>query len=85
MRRCKEAANVWSNGSYIMIKGKGHDLPYGCILDSITSEQTSVYWNPDGVAISADPNVRQICDDKLDLFKGKCALILGIQHLTLMI
>ena len=79
MKRCKDAANVWPNVSYITIKGKGRDLPYGCIAENIPPEQTSIYWNPDGVAISADRNVRQVCDDKLEKREGKGILILRVQ------
>ena len=67
---CKRVASIWPNVNYVIGKGAGHDLPYGCILDNITSLLAIVYWNPNGLATSADPNIRQICKLGVELHKG---------------
>ena len=52
--------------------GKGHDLPSGCIVDALSLNRKSVYWNPDGVATSNDPKIRQVCaQNVLDRRVGK--------------
>ena len=46
------------------MEGNGNDLPYGCISDKVTPGFHYMYWNPNGVAKSADPNIRQICHEQ---------------------
>ena len=46
------------------MEGNGADLPYGCISDKVSSGSHYMYWNPKGRAISADPNIRQICHEQ---------------------
>ena len=77
-RECKNAAKSWPNTVYVRATGTGHDLPYGCIAHNTTSQQTVVYWNPSGVTVSRDPNVCQVCNDKLDLYEGRYILMLEI-------
>ena len=63
-------SNVFERSSYQNLTGDGHDLPYGCILDTLHFHSShglqKIYWNPKGVAISRDKNIRQIC------FSGRC-------------
>ena len=58
-------AEGFEGASYVNLTGDGHDLPYGCILETLPhpSEDRShwIYWNPMGVAISKDEHIRQIC------------------------
>ena len=68
---------MWTSVTYVVAKGVGHDLPYGCILDTASSPNTIMYWNENGVAMSADPDIRQVCKDNVDLYEGKCSLILA--------
>ena len=73
---CKKVAEakIFKGSTYVNLTGKGHDLPYGCILDTLPRPQANglswLYWNPGGVAISRDKNVQQIC------FSGKLGLAL---------
>ena len=63
---CQEAADL-AKIEFLTaedIEGNGADLPYGCISDKVTPGFHYMYWNPNGVAISADPNIRQICQGK---------------------
>ena len=51
------------------MNGTGYDLPRGCIYDAVTKEKTGktfVYWNPNGLVLSTDPNIRQICESRPD-------------------
>ena len=41
--------------------GDGTDLPFECISDRTKSGIHSIFWNPNGLVISADAKVRQIC------------------------
>ena len=50
--------------------GNGTDLPFGCISARTTSGAHSIFWNPNGMAISDDPKVRQICVDQDKPFEG---------------
>ena len=64
---CKMVADakIFKGSSYVNMSGNGHDLPYGCILDNLPRHNANdlpwLYWNPEGVAISRDENIRQIC------------------------
>ena len=57
--------NVFEVSNYVNMSGDGHDLPYGCILDTSSYYSTNgsarIYWNPQGVGIPRDKNIRQIC------------------------
>ena len=64
---CQTAQNTLQNydeyfkdSTYVQVMGNGADLPFGCISDKVSNEHY-VYWNPDGSAISNDPNLRVIC------------------------
>ena len=46
------------------------DMPYGCIYDKTNVKHHHVFWNQAGVAISADKNVREICQEIEDPFEG---------------
>ena len=48
---------------YDNMRGKGHDLPKGCVADalSLNTANPIVYWNPEGVATSNDKKIREIC------------------------
>ena len=50
--------------------GDGTDLPFGCISDRTKSGIHSIFWNPNGLAISADPKVRQICLEQDQPYEG---------------
>ena len=67
-------AKIFKGSTYVNMTGEGHDMPYGCILDTLYRPHANglnwLYWNPGGVAISRDKNVRQIC------FSGKLGLAL---------
>ena len=64
---CKMVSDdiVFEGLNYVNMTGDGHDLPYGCILDTLSYYSTNgsgrIYWNPQGVAIPRDKNIRQIC------------------------
>ena len=63
---CQEAASL-AKIQFLTeenIIGDGTDLPYGCISDKVSSGSHYMYWNPKGRAISADPNIRQICHEQ---------------------
>ena len=53
---CKYASQI-IDATYVVSEGNGHDLPVGCLLN----DENLIYWNPKGVAISADEKIRQIC------------------------
>ena len=72
LKGCKQAASILPSVQYVSANGAGHDLPYGCILDKITLKQNIVYWNPDGIVRSTDPNIRQVCKSKVEIYDGKC-------------
>ena len=56
---CKYASQI-IGATYVMSEGNGHDLPFGCLLN----DENLMYWNPRGIAISADKKIRQICQAK---------------------
>ena len=60
---CKNAGKEILDAVYIETEGDGYDLPYGCIWDATRPEKYFSYWNPNGVVISRDPKIRQICFD----------------------
>ena len=47
-----------------MSEGNGHDLPFGCLLN----DENLMYWNPRGVAISADKTIRIWKLDQLSFY-----------------
>ena len=68
LERCKEAHEwlqrelpSYKGSKFIDAAGNGSDLPYGCISDKV-SDNHYVYWNTDGNVISADSNLRLICE-----------------------
>ena len=69
---CKMMANAegFEGASYVNLTGDGHDLPYGCILETLPHDTAHllprIYWNPKGVAVSNDERIRQVC------LSGKC-------------
>ena len=67
---CIASANQATKFKFTRGNGTGVDLPYGCILDRTNPETPYVYWNPSGVAISADPQIREICLEKEDPLEG---------------
>ena len=63
---------VWKNVVYATpVPGdNAHMVVYGCVWDMVTYKESNerngtiyMYWNPDGRALSADPNIRQVCHD----------------------
>ena len=78
IRECKKAVNFLPKAVYVRATGMGHDLPYGCIAHNTISQQIVIYWNPNGVTVSNDTNVRQVCNDKIDLYEGTYTLKLEI-------
>ena len=75
-KHCKKAANVLANtaqqglllSKFVEVSGNGYDLPYGCIAELEKHEWgygygnlSYVYWNPRGVALSADGHIRTVC------------------------
>ena len=65
---CKDAQENLKqiyNGSFassifINATGQGGDLPKGCVSDTL-GQKHYFYWNPEGGAISHDPNIEQVC------------------------
>ena len=51
----------YKTSKFAIASGNGVDLPFGCISDKV-SRNHYVYWNPKGKAISADSNLRLICE-----------------------
>ena len=51
----------FNNIMYVKKRGEGKELPKGCVIDGLDTNVTYVYWNPEGVALSADRRIRQIC------------------------
>ena len=58
-------AEVFEGSSYVNLIGDGHDLPFGCISETLHHDTAHllrrIYWNPEGVAVSNDDRIRQIC------------------------
>ena len=58
-------AEVFEGSSYVNLTGEGHDLPYGCILETLPHPSADrshwIDWNPMGISISRDEHIRQIC------------------------
>ena len=64
LEKCKEAATYF-NAINNKLKGNGVDLPFGCVLDKVSSGSRFIYWNQNGVVSgSLDPNIRQVCHNK---------------------
>ena len=58
---CQNAASYF-NAVYVVAKGKGHDIPYGCILNKLELGNEFLFWNPSGVIDgSIDPKIQQLC------------------------
>ena len=65
-KKCQEAASL-AKIEFLTaenIEGNLADLPNGCISDKVTPGFHYMYWNPNGSAISGDPNIRQICQEQ---------------------
>ena len=63
---CQKIGNIKGlSFTYVNLTGEGVDLPYGCISDTLHSNPPHgahrLYWNPLGVAVSNDTDIRQIC------------------------
>ena len=63
---------------FVEVSGNGYDLPYGCIAELEKHEWgygygnlSYVYWNPHGVALSADGHIRTVCYNPETSFDGK--------------
>ena len=63
---CKQAANTMENVIYAIAKGKGSDLPHGCIQDEIDKPKIYIYWNNGGSneTRSCDPNIKVVCSEQ---------------------
>ena len=61
------AADALPLTEFVSAKGTGHDMPYGCIIQTANGAKGQVlrsrylYWNPEGVALSDDPDVQTVC------------------------
>ena len=67
LKECQKAHNrmrmyeeYFDDSTFVHPLGNGTDLPFGCISDRVSSKHY-IYWNPEGTAISHDPNIRTIC------------------------
>ena len=64
---CQMAAEYFTNTTYASIRKPGfaanftNDIPYGCIWDTVTQDKTYIYWNQNGIVLSNDSNILQIC------------------------
>ena len=63
---CEKIGNIKGlSFTYGNMTGEGVDVPYGCISDTLHSNPPHgaprLYWNPLGVAVSNDTDIRQIC------------------------
>ena len=64
MKKCEGAAPQY-NAIYGELKGSRNHLPFGCVLDKVTTNLRFIYWNQNGVVSgSLDPNIRQVCHNK---------------------
>ena len=68
---CRESAKLLKDSTYATLNDAGNDLPYGCISDKTNKDKHYVFWNPNGVARSADSHVREICSITKDPLEGK--------------
>ena len=59
---CKRASKEFEGAIYVTAQGDGHDLPRGCIYDKSHGAMHFIFWNPDGVALSNDPDICQVCN-----------------------
>ena len=86
LKHCKKAAAVLANtlqqglllSKFVEVSGNGYDLPNGCIAELEKHESgygfgnlSYVYWNPNGVALSADGHIRTVCYNPKTSFDGK--------------
>lgn len=67
LQECQQAQHMlqmyeeyFKDSTFVHALGNGTDLPFGCISDRVSNKHY-VYWNPEGTAISNDPNIRTIC------------------------
>ena len=82
---CKKAATYLANSrqqgvfssKFVEASGNGYDLPYGCIAELEDHDYGNgygnlsyVYWNPNGVAMSADGHIREVCYNPATSFDG---------------
>ena len=72
---CRESTKLLNNSKYAISNDTGKDLPYGCISDKTNEDDHYVFWNPNGLARSADPKVREICSITKDPLDGKILII----------
>ena len=82
---CKKAATYLANSrqqgvfssKFVEASGNGYDLPYGCIAELEDHDYgygygnlSYVYWNPNGVSLSADGHIREVCYNPATSFDG---------------
>ena len=60
----------FQSSRFINASGDGSSLPFGCISDKVSNNHY-IYWNPEGMTISADPNLRLICKNNMASYVGK--------------
>ena len=72
---CRESAKILNDSQYAISNDAGKDLPYGCISDKTNKDNHYVFWNPNGLARSADPKVREICSITENPLEGKTLII----------
>ena len=72
---CRESAKDLNDSEYAISDDAGKDLPYGCISDKTNEDNHYVFWNPNGLARSADPKVREICSITENPLEGKTLII----------
>ena len=82
MKICQEAA-ILSKSLLLTAKnitGLAGDLPYGCISDKVTPGVHYMYWNSNGVAKSADPKIRQVCQESDPSIEGSSIILTLLSH-----
>ena len=68
---CRESATLLKDSIFATSNNGVSDLPYGCILDKTDGNNHYIFFNPNGVVRSADPQVREICLITEDPLEGK--------------
>ena len=76
LQECQKAQNMlqmhdeyFKDSTFVHALGNGTDLPFGCISDKVSNKHY-IYWNPEGMAISQDPNIRTICIQRNGKYQG---------------
>ena len=89
---CKYATRKIPKSLFTIAIGAGIDLPYGCVwymcgasqapstrCDKI-AQRHAVFWNPNGSVSSMDRNIRQVCYEPKDSFKGIIKKYFALKH-----